>query len=51
MGKKSRKEREEKRDSFATQRIKEKRKHSLIAVLVFSGIGTLLFLKENDIIQ
>ncbi len=38
MGKKSRKEREEKRDSFATQRIKEKRKHTLIAVLVFSGI-------------
>jgi len=42
MGKKSRKEREEKRDSFATQRIKEKRKHSLIAVLVFSGIAIIV---------
>jgi len=42
MGKKSRKEREEKRDSFATQRIKEKRKHTLIAVLVFSGIGIIV---------
>ncbi len=39
MGKKSRKEREEKRDSFAIQRINEKRKHTLIAVLVFSGIA------------
>ena len=42
MGKKSRKEREEKRDSFATQRTKEKRKHSLIAVLVFSGIAIIV---------
>ena len=42
MGKKSRKEREEKRDSFATQRIKEKRKHTLIAVLVFSGIAIIV---------
>jgi len=42
MGKKSRKEREEKRDSFATQRTKEKRKHSLIALLVFSGIAIIV---------
>ncbi len=42
MGKKSRKEREEKRDSFATQRTKEKRKHSLIAILVFSGIAIIV---------
>jgi len=42
MGKKSRKEREEKRESFATQRTKEKRKHSLIAVLVFSGIAIIV---------
>ncbi len=42
MGKKSRKEREEKRDSFATLRIKEKRKHTLIAVLVFSGIAIIV---------
>ncbi len=42
MGKKSRKEREEKRDSFATQRTKEKRKHSLIAVAVLSGIAVIV---------
>ncbi len=42
MGKKSRKEREEKRDSFAIQRINEKRKHTLIAVLVFSGIAIIV---------
>ena len=42
MGKKSRKEREIKRDSFATQRTKEKRKHSLIAVAVLSGIGVIV---------
>jgi len=42
MGKKSRKERDEKRDSFATQRTKEKRKHTLIAVLVFSGIAIIV---------
>ena len=42
MGKKSRKEREVKRDSFASQRIKEKRKHTLIAVLVFSGIAIIV---------
>ena len=42
MGKKIRKEREEKRDSFATQRIKEKRKHTLIAVAVLSAIGVIV---------
>ena len=42
MGKKSRKEREDKRDSFATQRTKEKRKHSLIAVAVLSGIAVIV---------
>ena len=42
MGKKARKEREEKRDSFATQRAKEKRKHTLIAVAVLSGIGAIV---------
>jgi len=42
MGKKSRKEREEKRDSFATKRTKEKRKHSLIAVAVFSAIAVVV---------
>jgi hypothetical protein len=42
MGKKIRKEREEKRDSFASQRIKEKRKHTLIAVAVLSSIGAIV---------
>ena len=42
MGKKSRIEREEKRDSFATQRIKEKRKHILIAIAVISGIVAIV---------
>ena len=42
MGKKSRIEREEKRDSFATRRIKEKRKHTLIAIAVISGIVAIV---------
>lgn len=42
MGKKSRIEREEKRESFATQRTKEKRKHMLIAIAVLSGIGVIV---------
>ncbi len=42
MGKKSRKEREIKRDSFATQRSKEKTKHTLIAVAVLSGIAVIV---------
>jgi hypothetical protein len=42
MGKKIRKEREVKRDSFATKRSKEKRKHSLIAVAVLSAIGVIV---------
>ncbi len=42
MGKKSQTEREVKRDSFATQRTKEKRKHTLIAVAVLSGIAAIV---------
>lgn len=42
MGKKIRKEREDKRDSFAIKRSKEKRKHSLIAIAVLSGIGVII---------
>jgi len=42
MGKKSRKEREIKRDSFATQRYKEKTKHTLIAVAVIGAIGVIV---------
>ncbi len=51
MGKKSRKEREEKRDSFATQRIKEKRKHTLIAVLVFSGIAIIVGIQVYNFVS
>jgi hypothetical protein len=42
MGKKSRKERETKRDSFATQRTKEKTKHTLIAVAVLGAIAVIV---------
>jgi len=42
MGKKSRKEREIKRDSFATQRTKEKTKHTLIAVAVLGAIAVIV---------
>jgi hypothetical protein len=42
MGKKSRIEREEKRDSYATLRTKDKRKHTLIAIAVLSGIAAVV---------
>ena len=42
MGKKIRREREEKRDSFASQRTKEKRKNTLITVAVLSAIGAIV---------
>jgi len=42
MGKKIRREREEKRDSFASQRTKEKRKNTLITVAVLSAIGAVV---------
>ena len=42
MGKKTRKEREEKRDSYASQRGKAKRKNVLIAVGVLSGIAAIV---------
>ena len=42
MGKKIRKEREDKRDTFANKHTKEKRKHTLIAVLVLSAIGAIV---------
>ena len=37
MGKKARKEREERRDSFAAKRIKQKRKNSLIMGAVLAA--------------
>jgi len=51
MGKKSRKEREEKRDSFATQRTKEKRKHFLITIAVLSGIGAIVAIQTYNFVS
>ena len=57
MGKKARKEREERRDSFAAKRIKQKRKNSLImgavlaAVLVIIGISSYNFITGGGIGQ
>ena len=42
MGKKARKEREEKRDSFAVKRTKQKRKNSLIAAGVLGAIAVIV---------
>ncbi len=51
MGKKSRREREDKRDSFATKRIKEKRKHSLIAIAVLSGIAIIVGVQAYNFVS
>ena len=51
MGKKSRREREDKRDSFATKRIKEKRKHSLIAIAVLSGIAIIVGVQAYNFVN
>ena len=51
MGKKIRKEREDKRDSFATKRTKEKRKHSLIAIAVLSGIGAIVGISAYNFVN
>ena len=42
MGKKARKEREEKRESFAATRSKQKRKNVLIAAGVLAGIAAIV---------
>ena len=42
MGKKARKEREEERESFATKRTKEKRKHTLIAIGIMAGVAAIV---------
>ncbi len=42
MGKKTRKEREEKRESYASQRSKQKRKSILIASAVFAGVAVIV---------
>jgi len=51
MGKKSRKEREIKRDSFATQRTKEKTKHTLIAVAVLGAIGVIVGISAYNFVS
>ena len=51
MGKKIRKEREDKRDSFATKRTKEKRKHSVIAIAVLSGIGVIVGISAYNFVN
>ena len=51
MGKKIRKEREDKRDSFASKRSKEKRKHSLIAIAVLSGIGIIVGISAYNFVN
>ena len=48
MGKKIRKEREDKRDTFANKHTKEKRKHTLIAVLVLSAIGAIVVVQAYN---
>ena len=42
MGKKARKEREEERESFATKRTKEKRKHTLIAIGLIAVVVSIV---------
>ena len=42
MGKKSREEREQKRESYAEKRIKEKRKFTLIAGGIIAGIALVI---------
>ncbi|MFB5630109.1 MAG: protein-disulfide isomerase [Nitrosopumilaceae archaeon] len=51
MGRKVRKEREEKRDSFAAKRSKEKRKNSLIAIAVLSGIGVIVGISAYNFVN
>ncbi len=51
MGKKIRKEREDKRDSFATKRTREKRKNSLIAIAVLSGIGVIVGISAYNFVN
>jgi hypothetical protein len=42
MGKQARKEREEERESFASKRSKEKRKHTLIAIGILAGVAVIV---------
>ena len=51
MGKKTRKEREEKRESYASQRSKQKRKSILIASAVFAGIAAIVLISVYNFTQ
>lgn len=51
MGKKTRKEREEKRGSFAAKRVKEKRKNLLVAVAVFSVVGVIVGISAYNFVS
>jgi len=51
MGKKIRKEREDKRDSFATKRTKEKRKNSLIAIAVLGSIAVIVGISAYNFVN
>ena len=48
MGKKARKEREERRDSFAAKRIKQKRKNSLIMGAVLAAVLVIISFGNNE---
>ncbi|MDI1495827.1 MAG: putative membrane protein [Cenarchaeum symbiont of Oopsacas minuta] len=50
MGKKSRREREERRESFAAKRIKQKRKNSIIIFAVFAVIITIIGISSYNFI-
>jgi len=51
MGKKTRKEREEKRESYAAKRSKEKRKNVLIASAVLAGIAAIVIVSGYNFIN
>lgn len=51
MGKKSREEREQKRESYAEKRIKEKRKFTLIAAGIIAGVAIVIGISAYIFVQ
>lgn len=51
MGKKSRKEREEKRESFAAKRKMQKRKNTLIAIGVLAGVAIIVGISAYNFVN
>ena len=51
MGKKTRKEREDKRESFAAKRSKQKRKSYLIAGAIFAGVAVIVGISAYNFTQ